>query len=49
MRGREKAHADVARGVVSDFIAKLREKYAIRIEQPISKQGGRLTTIIARE
>ncbi len=49
MRGREKAHADVARDVVSDFIAKLREKYSIRIEQPISKQGGRLTTIVARE
>ena len=49
MRGREKAHADVAREVVSNFIEKLREKYPIRIEQPISKQGGRLTTIVARE
>jgi len=49
MRGREKAHADIARDVVGNFIAKLREKYPIRIEQPISKQGGRLTTIIARE
>jgi len=49
MRGREKAHADVAKDVVNDFVGKLREKFAIRIEQPISKQGGRLTTIVARE
>ena len=49
MRGREKAHADVAREVVTNFIEKLREKYDIRIESPISKQGGRLITVIARE
>ncbi len=49
MRGREKAHADVARDVLNKFTEKLRETYAIRIEQPISKQGGRLITILARE
>lgn len=49
MRGREKAHADVARDVLNKFTEKLRETYAIRVEQPISKQGGRLITILARE
>ena len=49
MRGREKALADVAKDVVADFIERLREKYPIRVEQPITKQGGRLTTIVARE
>lgn len=49
MRGREKAHADVAKEVVAKFIAKIKETYPIRIEQPITKQGGRLTTILARE
>ena len=49
MRGREKAHADVAKDVVGNFIGKIREKVTVRIEQPISKQGGRLTTVIAKE
>lgn len=49
MRGREKAHADIARDVLGKFTDKLRETYTIRVEQPISKQGGRLITILARE
>ncbi len=49
MRGREKAHADVAKDVVAKFTEKLKETYSIRVEQPITKQGGRLTTILARE
>jgi len=49
MRGREKAHADVARDVLGKFTDNLRETYTIRVEQPISKQGGRLITILARE
>jgi len=49
MRGREKAHADVARDVVAKFTEQLKETYPLRVEQPITKQGGRLTTILARE
>lgn len=48
MRGREKAHKDVARQVVNDFIDSLRDTYEIRIESPVSLQGGRMNAIIAR-
>ena len=49
LRGREKAHADVAREVINRFLVMIREKYPIRIEQPLSSQAGRLTVIVARQ
>lgn len=48
LRGREKAHRDVAKQVVADFVEKIKEVYPIRLEQEIKYQSGRLTTIIAR-
>ena len=49
MRGREKAHQDVARAMIGKFVDKLRESYTIKIEAPITKQGGRLTTVVTKE
>src|SRR3989338_10841905 len=49
LRGREKAHADVAREVVNRFLTMLRAKYTLRVEQPLSSQGGRLTVTVARQ
>lgn len=49
LRGREKAHADIAREVITKFMGMLKEKYPLRVEQAASLQMGRLTTIVARE
>ena len=48
MRGREKAHRDVANAVLNKMMALLRADYPIRVEQATAYQMGRLTTIIAR-
>lgn len=48
LRGREKAHRDVAQGVMEAFLEKIKETYPIRLEQALAYQGGRMTMIIAR-
>lgn len=49
LRGREKAFAALARGVIENFIMKLREKFSLVIEQPVQAQGGQLTAIVAKK
>jgi len=48
MRGREKAHRDMAEAVLTKIMTLLRADYPIRVEQATTYQMGRLTTIIAR-
>ncbi len=48
LRGREKAHADLGREVMTRFVEVIKVKYPVRIESPFSSQGGRLTMIVAR-
>jgi len=48
LRGREKAHRDVAQDVMAQFLEKIKETYPIRLEQEIKYQAGRLTMIVAR-
>ncbi|HBK34807.1 translation initiation factor IF-3 [Candidatus Uhrbacteria bacterium RIFOXYA2_FULL_40_9] len=48
LRGRERAHREVANQVVERFIHSIRETYPIRLEQPTTYQGGRITAIVAR-
>lgn len=45
LRGREHQHTDLAAGVVDAFLAKLRQRFTLTIEQPLQKQGGRLSLI----
>jgi len=45
LRGREHQHKDKAAEVIDQFIAKLREKFIISIEQPLQRQGGKLSLI----
>ncbi len=45
LKGREKAHADNARQIISNFIDTLGEK--IKIVQPVQKQGGKFSALIA--
>ncbi|NQV90479.1 translation initiation factor IF-3 [Candidatus Uhrbacteria bacterium] len=48
LRGREKAHREVAQKVMVQFLEKIKETYPIRVEQEIKYQSGRLTMILAR-
>ncbi len=48
LRGREKAHVDVAKEVMTNFMESLKATYPLRIEQPFQAQAGRLTMIVAR-
>lgn len=48
LRGRERAHADVARGVIAKFIQRLNEQLPVRVEQEVGLQEGRLTAMIGK-
>lgn len=48
LRGREKAHTDLAEEVIKNLIKNLETRFPLRVEQPIQKQAGRITAIIAR-
>lgn len=48
MRGREKAHKEVAEEVISQFVDALKAQFALRIEQEVKYLGGRFSTILAR-
>lgn len=48
LRGRERAHVDMAKGVVTKFVELLKKDYPIRVEQPIQVMGGTITMVIAR-
>lgn len=48
MRGREKAHRDVAEDVINTFMEGLRAKYQLRTEQELTYQAGRFSIIVAK-
>ncbi len=48
LRGREKAHRDVAEAVIKRFIATLQTKYTLRIEQNVAYQGGKLSATVTK-
>lgn len=48
LRGREKAHADLAEEIVKNFIKSLETYFPLRVEQPVSKVNGRVTITVAR-
>ncbi len=48
LRGRERQHSDLAEKVMRGFFESLKTEVGVKIEQPFSKQGGRLTMLIAR-
>lgn len=49
LRGREKAHYDVARNVVKKFIALIEETMPIKYEQQIETAGGKITATIVKK
>lgn len=48
MRGREKAHKEVAEEVVNSAVVAIRLVYPLRVEQELKYLAGRFSTIIAR-
>lgn len=46
LRGREKAHGDLAIQRIRDFIAELEAQHALYIEQDVKRQGGNVSAIV---
>lgn len=49
LRGRENAKADIAKDTVKRFVEKLSEGMDIREEQAVTRQGRKLTAIVAKK
>ncbi len=49
LRGREKAHADRAKELMRDFANTLQEETELLTEKDVSRQGGRLFMIVAKQ
>lgn len=49
LRGREKAHYDIAKQVVSDFVDRIQESFPVKYEQPIDTSGGKITATIVKK
>ncbi len=49
LRGREKEHGDIASSRIQDFITALTKTYPIVVEQPVARNGGNVSTTIARK
>lgn len=48
LRGRERAHFDVAKEVFDKFSTALGKHYPLRVEQPLKNQEGKLFLVLAR-
>jgi len=49
LRGREKEHGDLANRRINDFLKQIELKYPLSIEQPITRAGGNVSTIVGRK
>jgi translation initiation factor IF-3 len=49
LRGRERQHVDLARDIINKFIDTINQKIPVNIEQPLNRQGGKLSTMIAKK
>jgi translation initiation factor IF-3 len=48
LRGREKGHGQLGIDVINEFIKVLNADMPVKIEQPITRQGGQLTAIVGK-
>lgn len=48
LRGRERRHGDLAQQVIEGFVAELNKEIPLKIEQPVLRQGGQLTSIVGK-
>ncbi|MBI4457414.1 translation initiation factor IF-3 [Candidatus Uhrbacteria bacterium] len=48
LRGREKRHGDLAAKIIQEFVADLNKEMPLKVEQPVSRMGGQLTSIVGK-
>lgn len=48
LRGRERRHGDLAQQIIHQFTESLNKLMPIKVEQPVARQGGQLTSIIGK-
>ncbi len=48
LRGRERRHGDLAGKIIEQFVAAINKDMPVRVEQPVARQGGQLTSIIGK-
>ncbi len=49
LRGREKAHTDLAKEKIQEYLDRLAGDFQLSIEQPITRSGGNVTAIVGRK
>ena len=49
LRGREKAHGELATERINEFITLIEKTYQLYIEQPVTRQGGNVSAIVGRK
>lgn len=49
LRGREKEHGDIARKKIQEFLDVIQKEYPLSVEQPITRNGGNVSTIVGRK
>ena len=49
LRGREKAHGELAEERIREFLRGIEEKYELYTEQAVTRQGGNVSTIVGRK
>ncbi len=49
LRGREKAHGEIAMQRINEFIEKLKEAFELYVEQEVKRQGGNVSAIVGRK
>ncbi len=49
LRGREKAHGELATERINDFIKDIEHTYQLFIEQPVTRQRGNVSAIVGRK
>lgn len=48
LRGREKRFGDLATKVIQEFISMLNKEVPVKVEQPVLRQGGQITSIVGK-
>ncbi len=49
LRGREKAHGELANERIETFIKRIEGTYQLYVEQPVTRQGGNVSAIVGRK
>lgn len=49
LRGREKAHGELATDRINDFMKQIEATYPLTVEQPVTRQAGNVSAIVGRK